>query len=120
MEHGSSKEFNLNGFQKLVIAAGADSWYANVSDSAPRTQSVERIESKRTDSQGDIWYQLLHTTSGGLSKGEKLQMFVKLSKGSTVLELVYRGNLPDSESSRFPKAIDPNDVSYGIYYRAEK
>ena len=116
----NDKSFNLGGFQKLVDTADGWKQYANISDSVPWQEGTDgQIDSKWTDSEGNIWYKAFGTITGRHVNGAKFQSLIKLSKSGTVREEVGRSPR-EFDSSQYPTSIDPNDPSYCIYYRAEK
>jgi hypothetical protein len=97
--------------------------YSGVSDSGPSEIGTEKIDSKWTDSEGNIWYKTLGTVTAGQYKGTKFQCLYKISKSATVCEFVYRPiGMGEFNPSQFPKNIPSNngfDV-YEIMFRAEK
>jgi hypothetical protein len=114
----NDKNYNLNGFQKTVISA--DGWknYTNISDSVPWELGTSQIDSKWTDSEGNIWYKTFGMATGGHAKGAKFQTLTKLSRSLTVMETVARLRLGEFDSNNYPAEIDPNDDSDAVYYRA--
>ena len=114
----NDKEYNLIGFQKTVISA--DGWknYTNITDSVPMEEGTSQIESKWTDSDGNIWYKSFGIANGRGFKNAKVQSLTRISKSGTVLEVVARPALSKFDSDKYPTMIDPNDPNYAIYYRA--
>ena len=116
----NDKSINLIGFQKTVVTADGFQNYADTSDSVPREKGVSQIDTKWTDSEGNIWYKTFGTVTGVENRRTtKFQNLVKVSKSGTVMEIVHR-HPRDFDSSNYPTKIDPDDNNYGIYYRTEK
>jgi hypothetical protein len=105
--------------QKVVVTADAMMIYSKASDLEACMQISWDISSKWADSDGNVWYNTLGTSVGGVYKGAKWQTLEKLSKSGTVWERAM--NL--LETGRFnpafyPRNIDPKANYYQIFYRA--
>jgi hypothetical protein len=104
--------------QKVVVAADAMKIYCKVSDQAPGMEVSWDITSKWTDSEGNVWYKTLGTSTGGLYKGAKWQTLEKVSKSGLIWEramnLLERGRF---NPAFYPRSIDPKGVYYRVLYR---
>ena len=112
----------MNGhIQKEVITPDGWKQYSKISDTDRLQEGAAQIESKWTDSDGNIWYKRRITvTAGNLADpGTKDQELDKLSKSATVWESVFVlvGNW---HPELYPPTIDPKAANYRIYYRAGK
>ena len=97
--------------------------YSGVSDSDPFEIGTEKIDSKWTDSEGNIWYKTLGTLTAGEYKGTKFQCLYKISKSATVCEFAYRYiGMGEFNPSQYPKNIPSNNGSdvYEIMFRAAR
>ena len=101
--------------QKFVKASDGWKFYVHVADTSPYDKGTTEIESKWTDSDGNIWYRCFNTNMNGY----KTQELDRLSKGGTVLEFVFR-QVDEFDRNSYPNRIDPLDPNYGIYYRAKE
>jgi hypothetical protein len=100
--------------QKHVNTSDGWKMYVNISDSVPWDVGTGGIDSKWTDSEGNIWYK-----SFGIDQnGDKHQELDKLSKSGTVWESVFR-EVDQFDPKYYPTKIDPMDPNYGIYLRSE-
>jgi hypothetical protein len=72
--------------QKVVIAIDGYKLYSKISDSVPSEENTWQIDSKWTDSEGNIWYKTFGTVTMGTYKGARWQELEKLSKSGTVWE----------------------------------
>ncbi len=106
--------------QKEVIDSNGYHVFRLVDDFAQYFVGVETITSKRTDSEGNIWYQTFKSAwSENETKSVVPHFLYKLSKSATVRESVYA--IRDTYTpSAFPIKIDPKDPSYLVYTRATK
>jgi hypothetical protein len=107
--------------QKEVITPDGWKQYSRISDTDRLQEGTAQIESKRTDSEGNIWCKRRITvTAGNLADaGTKSQELDKLSKSATVWESAFAlvGNW---HPELYPTTIDPKAANYRIYYRAGK
>ncbi len=106
--------------QKVVMAADRYEAYLGISDPVPSEKSKVTIESKWTDSKGNLWYKTFATITAGIYKGNRWQAINKLSKSGTVWERQLNPIfMEDFSPDKYPTAIDPKDAgSYRILYRA--
>jgi hypothetical protein len=107
--------------QKEVIDSTGYQVFRFVDDLGKYFVGAETITSKWTDSEGDIWYK----TYKGVwdwedgKKSEVPHFLYKLSKSATVRESVYASRDTYTPSA-YPTKIDPKDMTYRVYNRAEK
>jgi hypothetical protein len=103
--------------QKVVVTQDGYTGYSKISDSDSLFSWKLSIDSKWTDSDGNIWYKILGIGDGSW-KGYKSQKLYKLSKSGTVMERAWTdvGN-GAYDASMYPKKIDPMISSYRILYR---
>jgi hypothetical protein len=114
----------VNAFhiQKMIVKAGEFEEYANVADSYPSVEVTQQIDSKWTDSSGDVWYKAAGKINTGPWKGRNFKALEKLSKDASVLEMVvsaYQGNF---DSADYPSKIEHNPSAnggYRIFHRAK-
>jgi hypothetical protein len=106
--------------QRVVINPGEYRHYGLISDPNPEEEGTEHIDTKWTDSEGNIWYRTFGTVTTGAWKGHNFQALTKLSKSGTVLESEAYSFLGDFSPSYYPTKINPQGMLYGLYYRAEK
>jgi len=115
----NEKNTNISGDQKLVYEAdGLWKAYFKIADPLPYEEGTFRIDSKWTDSEGNIWYKTFGAMTSGRAIGVKYQELIRISEAGAVWEGVYADVLefdPDS----YPAKVDPQDYTYAIYYRAE-
>ena len=105
---------------KQVHSPGECETYTHLTDEASTFAIAEQIDSKWTDSVGNVWYKTFGKITKGLYKGYTEQTLYKLSKSATVLEGVYI-DVASYEASLYPTEItDPNDQNYFIVYRSER
>jgi len=107
--------------QKEIHSPGEVQTFERLSDKAPSWEATEQIDTKWTDSDGNVWYKTFGTITLGWMKGYKSQKLIKISKSGTMLEAVET-EVAELDSSLYPSRItDSNDVDYYIFYRnAEK
>jgi hypothetical protein len=119
-----TNEQNGKGFfnpQKEIVSPGELKMYHDISDPVPYAESTMGIESKWTDSEGNIWYKTFGTDTAGPNKGDRWQELDKFSKSGKVWERVFSLlGTAEFKSSYFPIKIDPKAQYYGILYREEK
>jgi len=103
--------------QKEVIDSSGYGAYRFISDNAPFWKGPENIDSKWTDSEGNVWYKAYsgHATD---QSAIVFQSLYKLSKSSSIRESVYIV-CPKYTPGSYPAKIDPKDPSYSIYSRAK-
>jgi hypothetical protein len=107
--------------QKVVVAADGMDIYCRVSDPAPGMEVSWEISSKWTDSEGNVWYKTLGTSTGGVYKGANWQALEKINKSGTVWErAVNYLELGRFNPAFYPRTIDPNGTYYRLLYRTEK
>jgi hypothetical protein len=101
--------------------------YNGISDSDPYEESRWDIDSKWTDSEGNVWYKIFRTVSNISEKsgwqGLNYQELHKFSKSATVWERVgveLQYEVEYSNPQYYPQKIDPKDPSYCILYRTGK
>jgi hypothetical protein len=107
--------------QKIVNTADGYKNYAKISNSVPFEEGTEQIDSKWTDTEGNIWYKTFSTVTIGVYKGYRFQSLVKISKSGTISESVSISIAhQDFKPAYYPTKIDPNDSTYKIMFRAEE
>jgi hypothetical protein len=104
--------------QKLVVTPGGYADYSKSSDSVPRFNWRLKIDSKWTDSDGNIWYKVLGMGTS-YYEGEKFQELLKLSESGTVMERAINIPLVEYDPANYPKEIDSHAFSYRILFRSE-
>jgi hypothetical protein len=106
--------------QRDVVSADGYKHFANVADSTPFEERTLQIASKWTDSMGNIWYRTFGTFTSGQYIRCHFQELDKISNAGKVWEYVRVLLLPDAEidPENFPSAIDPDDRTYNVRYRA--
>ncbi len=105
--------------QKIVSTSAGWKQYSYISDTVPLLEGTGGIESKWTDSDGNIWYKTSSAITSETMKGDKSQELDKLSKSGTVWESVWIW-VREFGPGNYPPKIDPKDANYRIYYRAGK
>ncbi len=116
----NDKGSNPYGIQKEIITVTGWKEYLNVSDSVPVDQGGRWIDSKWTDSEGNIYYKSFGTITTGPYKGYKWKALNKLSKSATFQESVVVVGYGEFDSMQYPSNVDPKDSSYKTYYRANE
>ncbi len=107
--------------QKLVITAEGYKNYVAMSDTESLEEGTMEIESKWTDSEGNIVYKVFGVRTKGYFTGYKFQNLVKISDSGKVAEWVSRNvGLKEFDPSRYPIKVDPKDPTYDILYRVEE
>jgi hypothetical protein len=110
----------FNG-QKVVVAADGMKVYCKVSDPAPRMIVSWEITGKWKDSEGNVWYKTLGTSTGGIYQGAKWQSLEKISRSGTVWEratiCIEVGRF---DPAFYPKTLDQKGVYHRILYRSGK
>jgi hypothetical protein len=108
--------------QKAVVTVDGNKLYSKISDSVPSEENTFQIDSKWTDSEGNIWYKIFGTVTMGAYKGARWQELEKLSKSGTVWERALNalGASGEFNPQNYPPRIDPKYFEYRILYRAEK
>jgi hypothetical protein len=106
--------------QKVVVGPDAMRIFCKVSDPECGMEVSWDITSKWTDSEGNVWYKTLGTSTGGLYLGAKWQTLEKVSKSGKIWERAM--NL--LETGRFhpafyPRTMDPKGIYYRVLYRIE-
>jgi hypothetical protein len=104
--------------QKTVTAPGAYSDYRMLTDNGPGFTGKEEVTSKRTDSEGNIWYTINMSGSTG-DNTFKWQSLQKLSKAATVREFVVVEVVAFGPAN-YPTKVEPGAPNYKIYYRAKE
>lgn len=104
---------------KCVISSIEWKAYHKISDNNPFSEGTVRVVTKWTDSEGNIWYKMFLTITGGAGRG-KYQALYKLSKSATVLEGQFGGVADFDANVGFPKKFDPTDEYYWTFIRAQK
>ena len=111
----------MNHPQKVVVTSDEYTGYSSISDSVAVFTWKLRIDSKWTDSEGNIWYRVSGIGADSSSTGYKSLELYKLSKSATVLERAFNGTYAwKFDPSKYPTKIDPSELSYMILYRAEQ
>ena len=107
--------------QKVIVSADGMKIFCKVSDPDPRMIVTWEITGKWKDSEGNVWYKTLGTSTGGIYQGAKWQSLEKISKSGTVWErasiLLETGRF---NPAFYPKTIDPKGVYYRVLYRTAK
>jgi hypothetical protein len=107
--------------QKSVNTADGYKNYSKVSDSVSFEEGTEQIDTKWTDTEGNIWYKTFSTVTTGVYKGYRFQSLVKISKSGTISESVSISIAhQDFKPTYYPTEIDSNDSTYKIMFRAEE
>jgi len=123
-EETSASHFQALHFHKIVITADGSKDYLDVSDSVPVMDFTAGavagwIDSKWTDSEGNIWYKQFFEITNGRYKGNKMQELDKLSKFGTIWESQV-SYVTEFNANNYPTKIDPMSFTYSIFYRAEQ
>ncbi len=116
INQGSPKRFFY--WQEEVLTPNRYEQYYRTSSRAPSSWSTLSIDSKWTDSEGNIWYRCYQTFKGGCSKGMEIQVLRKLNKSATVLESVFSVVIAGFDPRNYPAKIDPKEPTYNIFARA--
>ncbi len=104
--------------QKLVFAPDRIKAYISMADTASCGEAVLAIDSRWTDSEGNVLYKYFATWTSGHFMGQKFQLLVKLSQSMDVSESVSKSiGLSEFSPDRFPMKVDSKDPSYEIRYR---
>ena len=113
----------ISGHIQKVVNTPDGRWkeYSKISDSDFLQEGTRRIDSKWTDSEGNIWYKsVMVVTAGKLADpGTTAQELDRLSKSATVWESVF-ALVGKVHPELYPTTIDPKNANYRIYYRAGK
>jgi hypothetical protein len=115
----SKENPDYNHPEKSVITADGYQSYLHTSDAVPQEEGTMVIDSKWTDSDGNIWYKILGTVTTGQWKGYNFQALEKLSNSGTIKESVFQpiGLGTKFSPKYYPTKIDPNKPAYEIRYR---
>jgi hypothetical protein len=107
--------------QKVLVTPDSYQGFSNISDAVPLFTWGLTTDKKWTDSEGNVWYQILGIGTGAYD-GEKSQELYKLSKSGTVMERAFRSLGIDGQydPSMYPTETDPKLATYGIPYREEQ
>ena len=105
--------------QKVVNSPSGWKEYSYASDAVPLDEGNGGIDSKWTDSEGNIWYRTFSTVTSATYKGTKTQGLEKISKSGKVYESVFN-IVAEFDPKNYPTKIDPKDSNYRIYYRAKE
>jgi len=95
-----------------VYSAGEYKDYFHGIDEVMR-EATFQIDSKWTDSEGNIWYKVFGAVT---DSGQKFQVLFKISRKGTQLEKQLKLVL-DFDQSNYPVKLDPADAYYHIYTR---
>lgn len=107
--------------QKAVIIYDGYKLYSKISDSVPLEEGTFGIDSKWTDSDGNVWYKTFGTITGKVYKGYRWQEIDKLSKSGTVWERALNPiGVGDFSPGNYPTKIDLNEPFYRILYRPKE
>ena len=113
----------MSGHIQKVVINPDGKWkeYSNISDSDYLQEGTRTIDSKWTDSEGNIWYKIVMVVTDGklADPGTTAQELDKLSKSATVWESVF-ALVGKVHPELYPTSIDPKTSNYRIYYRAQK
>jgi hypothetical protein len=105
--------------QKVVVTSDGYTGYSRIFDSVPLFTWKSWIDSKWTDSEGNIWYRVFGK-GVGVWEGHRSQELYKLSKSATVMERAFNGWQGDEfDPSKYPTKIDLSEAPYRILFRAE-
>ncbi len=115
----NEKTINDGHIQKKISNADGNLDFFNVSDTKALFEDRQEIDSKWTDSEGNIWYKIHGTVSAGLYVGTKWQELDKLSKSATIWEYVY-AIVPQFDPKLYPTRIDPSGPNYRVFYRSQQ
>ena len=119
----NDKTVNTFHIQKMVVSADGFKEYANVSSSYPNVEASQQIDSKWTDSNGNIWYKVSGKINTGPWKGQSFKGLEKLGEAGSVLEMVVNAFQGDFNSAKYPDKIEHNSTfngGYRIFYRAKE
>ena len=107
--------------QKLIVSSNKITMYYRISDRTPTVDGdmTWKIDSKWTDSDGNVWYKTYGTHTAGIYKGYSWQELDKVSKSGKVWEraLSPLGNV-GFDPAYYPTSIDPRATYYRILYRS--
>jgi hypothetical protein len=105
--------------QKLIMLPNA-TWeeYIYQSDVSPTYKGTYEATEKWKDSEGNIWYKQIVTSTFGLGKSGKSLELDKIDKSGNTWELVYT-EIGRFDPNSFPRQIDKKDSSYRVYERAK-
>ena len=102
--------------QKEIVSADGYKDYAKTIDTVPFQESTLHMDSKWTDSEGNIWYKVYGILTSGPYAGYNWQTLVKLSKSGTVRES-QRSTAAQYDPEWYPTELKPGDTFYSIHYR---
>jgi len=106
--------------QKVVVGPDAMRIFCIVSDLECGMEVSWDSTSKWTDSEGNVWYKTLGTSTGGLYLGARWQTLEKVSKSGMTWEramnLLEMGRF---NPAFYPRAMDPKGIYYRVLYRIE-
>jgi hypothetical protein len=110
---------DYNHPQKSVITADGYKSFLHTPDTASQEEGTMVIDSKWTDSGGNIWYKILGTVTTGQWKGYNFQALEKLTNSGTIKESVFQpiGLGTKFSPKYYPLTIDPSKPTYEIRYR---
>jgi hypothetical protein len=108
---------NLELIQKQVFSVGSIEEYRKVADSVPLDKITYEIDSKWTDSGGNIWYRFSCKQISGPNIGVEFTTLSKLSESATVLEYVFKVTSWYGIVS-YPTQIDAKSDTYHVFNRA--
>ena len=84
----------------------------------PFMESKVQLAKKWIDAEGNVWYLRYGTVVTGAYQGTKWQSLEKIGKSGSIREWVSKV-VTTFGPENYPKAIDPKDKDYRIYYKAE-
>ena len=110
---------DYNHPEKSVITADGYKSFLHTSDVIPQEEGTMVIDSKWTDADGDIWYEILGTVTTGQWKGYNFQALEMLSNSGNVKESVFQpiGLGTKFSPKYYPTKIDRSKPTYEIRYR---
>jgi hypothetical protein len=116
----TNEQYNGNDIYhspKVVVTPDGYKLYRNVSDSVTIEAGTLGVDSKWTDSEGNIWYKAFGTGT----TGDHWQEIDKISRSGTVRETQIRPlGFGQFDPSNYPTEIFPNSSGYRILYRVQK
>lgn len=119
----NSKSVNAFQIQKMFIKAGSFFEFGGVFESAPRVEVTYQIDRKWTDGKSDLWYAIFGKINTGPWKGRNFKALEKLSKSSTILEMVVNAFNGDFSTTGYPDKIERNSTfngGYRLFYRVSE
>jgi hypothetical protein len=114
-----STNLDHTGTQKIVVGAEGAKHYALLSDSDPYDGATMVIDSKWTDSEGNIWYKTHGTWTSGAWKGYSFVELDRLNVSNRIWEAQFTPLDPNAQikPALYPEKFNPESSTHGVFYR---